>query len=105
MRKKKINGYYLACRLLFVMFGEIYQHGFHNLCLLFGPLGWDLLTDQQKVEIKQLAARYRMSAAWQHEKTMDGHLNAFDFVNAVFESEHERDYFYKLLSPAHEALI
>ena len=87
-RMKKLNGYYLACRLLMTFLSGNYPGGgFKDLCTAFGPLGWDLLTDQDKIELKQLAARYKNSDVWQYEKTHSGHLDSNAFLNAVFETQ------------------
>ncbi len=103
--KKKLNGYYLACRLLMLLLsGDYPGNGFKDLCQSFGPSGWDRLTDQDKIELKQLAARYRKSNAWQYEKTRSGHLDSDSFLNAVFVSQNECDYFCAMLNPAYNYL-
>ena len=99
-----MNGYYLTCRLIFILLSGNYPGGFPALCIDFGPQGWDLLTDQDRTLLKKLANRFKKSNLWRLEKKRRGHSEQSLFIDNVFKSEYEREYFYNILKPAFHSL-
>ena len=56
----KINGYYLACRICFILTTKYcIEGGFRGFCCDFGPNVWDKLDEQTKFFTKQLARKYK----------------------------------------------
>ena len=96
--KKDMNGYYLACRLLYLLLST-YPGGFGALCLDFGPIGWDEMDEESKMVFKHLAARYKTSAAWAWEQAHPGHLDRETFISNVFENTEEIHIVCDILEP------
>ena len=90
----KINGYYLACRLLFVMLSENYIGGFHALCLDFGPLGWDPMPERHKFMLKLLTRGLTKSV-----------VHSYHEIDSFFISQAECDYYCNVLKPAYNVLV
>ena len=96
----RINGYYIACRICFIFLSQQYQWGgFKGFCLAFGPNIWDLLDEETKILLKNLAINYKTNTMATQERNF-GRLSPGMFFKTVFnDDDRYLVYFYNLFVP------
>ena len=103
MKASKINGYYIGCRICYIIILERYMHNgvvnFGKFCELFGPHIWDKLSDDTKIGLKNLACNFKRDQMAMYEQHF-GRILGPTFLKTVFMYNYENfKTFYNILTP------
>ena len=82
---KTLNGYSVATRLCQYSTTTTESGlNFPALCVIFGPVGWDLLAPLEKLYFKRIAEQYKTTAVGNNERVQGEVPSREQFLSAVF---------------------